>query len=69
MPGLKLFVELIRGEWFHFGDKPDRKLMKTGDKTYFAPERNRHSDPHVAVVPDKVEGEPRKSFYDQTKDE
>jgi len=65
---LKLFNELAINEWFHYGDKPERKLMKS-DSSHFvspAPVSIRKSHPHVAVVPDKMESTPRKSIYDQT---
>lgn len=49
---IKLFSQLLSGELFHFGDKPNRLLIKSGRSHYVAPEGRRKIDPHVAVIPD-----------------
>jgi hypothetical protein len=64
---IKLFMEILSGMVFHFGDKPDRKLIKSNSSHYIAPEGRRTADPHVAVVPDTQNS--ARSIYDQTEGE
>lgn len=62
---INLFVNLLVGSIFHFGDAPDRKLIKSDDKHYVAPEGRHSIHPHVAVISDPSIN-PTKSIYDQT---
>jgi hypothetical protein len=48
---IKLFLELVRGDLFYFGDKPNRMLIKEDKNHYVAPEGKRMIHPHVAVFP------------------
>jgi|WetSurMetagenome_2_1015567.scaffolds.fasta_scaffold46014_10 hypothetical protein len=50
--GLKLFIELAVNDIFHFHDKPERKLVKSDDRHYVAPEGRRVISPSVAVMKD-----------------
>lgn len=65
---LKLFVDLLTGDWFHFGDKPERKLLKSDQNHYISPEGRRAANKHVAIFSDVIRVK-RKSIYDQTKDD
>jgi len=65
---IKLFIELANYEWFHYGDKPERKLMKSDSSHYICPEGRRGINPLVAVFTDVMKTEtPRKSIYNHTK--
>lgn len=67
---LKLFNQLFKGEWFHFYDTPNRKLMKTHDTTYLSPEGFKSISPTVLIFGDSMESErPQKSIFDKTKGE
>lgn len=48
---IDLFINLLRGDAFHYGDQPDRILMKTDDDVYTGPMGEHHIDPYVAVIP------------------
>lgn len=63
---LKLFSELLRGEWFHFYENPSLKLIKNDDTHYVSPTGRHQIHPHVLVFGERAEN-PRKSIYDQTK--
>lgn len=52
MGRLKLFIELIIGTRFHFGDNPSRTLIKDDPSHYVAPEGRHKTHPHVAVIQD-----------------
>lgn len=65
---LKLFVELLRGEWFHFYEEPSRKLIKNDDTHYVSPTGRHLIHPHVLVFGEDAT-EHFKSIYDQTKGE
>lgn len=63
---LKLFQELLSGKLFHFGDKPNRILIKESKDHYIAPEGRRSIHPHVAVVEKIVKTLPGgMSIYDK----
>lgn len=65
---LKLFIELINGTRFHFGDNPDRDLIKDDRTHYVAPEGRHSIHPHVAVIQDR----PRyvvRSIWDRSRGE
>lgn len=63
---LKLFVELTLGSLFHFGDKPDRILIKSNGSHYVSPEGRRNINPFVAIFQHKPNLEVGgKSIYDQ----
>jgi len=47
---LNLFSKILIGGMFHFGDKPDRILIKSDKTHYVAPEGRRVIHPHVAVI-------------------
>lgn len=47
---LKLFSELVVNAIFHFGDKPNRLLIKDSPTHYISPEGRREIHPHVAVI-------------------
>ena len=53
MQGFLLFLELVVDDIFHFFDRPDRKLVKSDDTHYVAPEGRRAISPTVAVVKDE----------------
>lgn len=48
---IKLFLDILTGEVFSFGDKPERQLIKSDRSHYIAPEGRRPIHPHVAVIP------------------
>lgn len=52
---LKLFVELLTGDLFHYGDTPDTTNVKTGDTEYVGPDGKHDIHPHVVVIQDKSE--------------
>jgi hypothetical protein len=52
--GLKLFIELVVGDIFHFGGSSDRKLIKSDVRHYVAPEGRRAISPTVAVIKDEA---------------
>ena len=56
MSPIKLFIELINGEAFHFGDRPDRIMVKSDPRHYVAPPGQvKVSHPHVAVFSDTID--------------
>ena len=65
---IKLFLELLNGEWFHFGDSPNRFHVKLDRTHRISPEGRRVQNEHVAVFPERLPGLETKSIYDQTKD-
>ncbi len=50
---LKLFSQITKGTKFHFGDRPDRELVKEDDTHYVAPEGRHSAHPHVLVIQSK----------------
>ena len=44
-----LFSKLLNGVPFHFGDKPNRMLIKSDRTHYFAPEGRKVINPHVGI--------------------
>jgi hypothetical protein len=65
--GLKLFIELAVNDIFHFGDNPDRKLVKSDDRHYVAPEGRRAINPTVAVIKDDPPKD-QSTYLNQKKD-
>jgi hypothetical protein len=64
---LKLFIELLVGQFFHFYDTPERKLIKSDSSHYISPEGTRRLiSPFVAVFTDNLIKK-QKSIYDHTK--
>lgn len=61
---LKLFSELLRGEWFHFYDNPSRKLIKNDDTHYVSPTGRHLIHPHVLIIGEKDKAS--KSIFDQS---
>lgn len=62
--GLKLFQELLRGELFHYGDRPDRLMIKADDYRQVTPEGHAVKvHPHVAVVSEEGTTKDYRSFY------
>ena len=55
MSKLLLFLELLISDIFHFYDNPDRKLIKSDDTHYVAPEGRRSISPTVGVIKDDPE--------------
>lgn len=49
---IKLFLELITGTIFYFYDQPRRKLIKSDQFHYIAPEGPHQIHPYVAVFPE-----------------
>lgn len=66
---IELFTKLMNGTLFHFGDNPERKLIKDGNTHYVSPTGRHQIHPHVAVVPDQSPSQWRDSFYNQSKGE
>lgn len=62
---LELFINLLKGDWFHFYDNPSKKMMKMDSSHRLTPEGRRVTDPGVAVVPDQKHVA-SKSIYDQS---
>lgn len=62
---LKLFKDVFGGDLFYFYDKPNRKLIKSNDTHYIAPEGRRQCNPGVLVFTGPHV--PGKSFYDNIK--
>lgn len=63
---LKLFSELVRGEWFFFYENPSRKLIKNDSTHYISPTGRHQIDPNILVFKERPEL-PRRSIYDKTK--
>ncbi len=62
---IQLFNRLKIGDWFHFYQSPERKLLKVGERQYLSPSGTFQSlDPGVAIFPDKLE-KPQKSIFEQ----
>ena len=53
---INLFVKLLIGDLFTFGDRPERKLMKTGHSEFTGSDGTHQINPHVAVIHDRSEG-------------
>lgn len=63
----KLFVELLKSTVFYFYDKPGRKLIKSDNSHYIAPEGRRSINPFVLVFEDRIK-KFGKSIFDDTND-
>jgi hypothetical protein len=70
MGKIKLFVELFIGSIFHFYDTPERKLIKSGEIEYLAPDTTtKKISPSVAVFEDQPKRLPSLIYGDTIKDE
>jgi len=50
---IHLFITILTGEFFHYYDRPDRKLIKLDQGRYITPEGViKRIDPYVAVFSD-----------------
>lgn len=67
---LKFFQELFTGEWFHYGDKPNRFLTKYDNSRAISPEGLRDTNPNVIVFPETLEprGDPNGGSNDHNQD-
>ncbi len=67
---IQLFVELFRGQLFHFGDKPDRRLIKSDDSHFVSPTGTlRKISPYVAVIPEEPKEKNSKPLFTGKKEE
>jgi hypothetical protein len=48
---IDLFKNLLKGEFFHYGDRPTQIFVKKDDNTYIGPMGDHPIHPHVAVIP------------------
>ena len=56
MSPLRLFRQLLRGELFHYGNNPDRELVKVDHSHQVGPGGNiRKTDPDVLVFSDRTD--------------
>lgn len=61
---VKLFHNLLRGELFHYGDRPDRMMIKADDYRQVTPEGHAiRVHPHVAVISEKGTTRDYRSIY------
>jgi hypothetical protein len=63
----KLFIELLKGDWFHFGNVPERQYLKSDHSHYISPEGRRKINPLVLVFKIALNKKSRKSIFDQMK--
>lgn len=64
----KLFIQLFISTIFHFYGNPERKLIKSDDSHYIAPEGRRSINPFTLVFEDPIETK-RKSIFDSSEGE
>lgn len=63
----KLFINLIVSQIFHFYGAPERKLIKSDDSHYIAPEGRRSINPFTLVFEDLVKN--TRSIFDKSEGE